>query len=87
MIKSDAEDLPSEVARDLWKAGVAFAVAQVGSLRGPGVMMLDLAGIRSHIDSGKDRVMPENPLDDGVDLFRVPRVYLAMIGNFMGERA
>jgi len=38
MIKSDAEDLPSEVARDLRKAKAAFAafaVAEVGSLRGP----------------------------------------------------
>jgi len=87
MIKSDAEDLTpdAEAARDLWQTGAAFAVAQIGSLRGPEVMMVELAGIRTHLDSGKDGFMPDNPLEDGVDLFRAPHVFLAMIGKCKGK--
>ena len=30
-------------------------------------------------------MLPVAPLDDGVDLFDAPHVYLAMVGNFKGE--
>ena len=56
------------------------AVANMGSLRGPEIFMLDLAGIRAHIKEGRQGVMPVSPLADGVDLFGAPHVYLAMIG-------
>ena len=40
-----------------------MAVAQIGSLRGPEVFMLDLVGIRADISKGKDGTLPEgNPL-------------------------
>ena len=47
--------------------------------------MLDLAGIRAHIEEGKRGVIPIALLDDGVDLFDILHVYLAMVGNFKGE--
>ena len=65
--------------------GVTIAVAQMGSLRGTEVFMLDLAGSRAHIEEGKQGVMPDAPFDDGVDIFGVPHVYLAIIGHFKGE--
>ena len=85
MIKDEANKQSGPEARELWKVGAAIAVAQMGSLRGPEVFMLDLAGIRSHIEEGKEGIMPLAPLDDGVDLFDAPHVYLAMVGNFKGE--
>ena len=85
MIKDEANEQSGPEARELWKVGAAIAVAQMGSLQGPEVFMLDLAGIRSHIEEGKEGTMPLAPLDDGVDLFDAPHVYLAMVGNFKGE--
>jgi len=85
MIKEDAISQAGAEARELWKVGAAIAVAQMGSLRGPEVFMLDLAGIRAHIEEGRHGVVPDSPLDDGVDLFDAPHVYLAMIGQFKGE--
>ena len=47
--------------------------------------MLNLTGIYAHIEDGKRGVIPVAPLDDGVDLFDAPHVYLVMVGNFKGE--
>ena len=47
--------------------------------------MLDLAGIKKHIMLGKSGVMPDKPLDLGVDLFDAPHVHLAFIGKFKGK--
>lgn len=85
MIKEEAMAKEGDEARELWKVGAAIAVAQMGSLRGPEIFMLDLAGIRVHIEEGRQGRMPDSPLDDGVDLFDAPHVYLAMIDQFKGE--
>ena len=47
--------------------------------------MVDLAGIHAHIEEDRQGGMPDSSLDDGVDLFDAPHVYLAMIGKFKGE--
>ena len=87
MINEEAMSKEGSEARELWKwkVGAAIAVAQMGSLRGPEVFMVDLAGIRAHIEEGRQGIMPNSPLEDGVDLFDAPHVYLAMIGQFKGE--
>ena len=85
MIKDKATSQAGYEARELWKVGAAISVAQMVSLRGPENFMLDLAGIRAHIEEGRQGVMPDSPLDDGVDLFDAPHVYLAMIDKFKGD--
>jgi len=85
MIKEEASRQHTSVANELHKVGAAVAEAQVGSLRGPEVFMLDLASIRKHIMLGKSGVMPDKPLDLGVDLFDAPHVLLAFVGKFKGE--
>ena len=85
MIKEEATMQPFELSKELWKVGAAIATAQSGSLRGPEVFMLDLAGLREHIDLGRDGVMPDKPMDLGTDLFDAPHVHIALIGKFKGE--
>ena len=86
LIKVEVTTQTPEVANEMWKVGAAMAVAQMGSLRGPEVFMLDLAGIRAHIARGRNGVLPEgNPLEVGQCLLSAPHVYLALIGNFKGE--
>jgi len=68
MIKDKATFQSGYDTRELWKVGAAIAVAQMGSLRGPEVLMLDLAGIRVHIEEERQGVMPDSSLDGGVGL-------------------
>ena len=53
MIKKEANQQSGSEARELWKVGTTVAVAQTGCLQGPENFMLDLAGIRAHIEEGK----------------------------------
>ena len=86
LIKVEVTTQTPRVANEMWKVGAAMAVAQMGSLRGPEVFMLDLAGIRAHIARGRNGVLPEgNPLEVGQCLLSAPHVYLALIANFKGE--
>ena len=85
-IREAAEAEPSRLlANQLWKAGAAVAVGLMGSLRGPEIWMLDLAGIRRHIEVGRNGVLPANPLRKGVDLFQAPHVVLCLLGVLKGE--
>ena len=85
MIKQEVLTQPPYIAREMLKVGAAIATAQSGSLRGPEVLMLDLAGIRTHISKGRNGIMPEKPMDVGTDLFNAPHVYIALLGEFKGE--
>ena len=78
-IKEEAAHQPWELAKELIKVGAALTVAQAGSLRGPEVFQLDLAGIRNHIQAGRDGVLLDKPLDPGTDLFNAPYIYIALI--------
>ena len=71
--------------RELWKVGAAIACPQAGSLRGPEVFFMDIAGLIKHIGKGKGGVIPENPLLLGVNLNGAPHVHLVMQGKFKGE--
>jgi hypothetical protein len=47
--------------------------------------LLDLAGLRSHIQKGRDGILPDNPLRTGTNLTGVPHVVAVLIGRFKGE--
>lgn len=84
-IEEEASSLPPLEAAPLWKCGAAIAVGMMGSLRGPEIWMLDLAGIRRHIRQGKEGILPRDPLKEGTDLFGAPFVTLCLLGRFKGE--
>jgi hypothetical protein len=49
-MKEEAKKQEHQVAREFFKVGAAIALAVCGSLRGNKVLMLDLNGLRKHID-------------------------------------
>ena len=90
MIKAAAEAMEpvnSAAANELWKLGAGIVVGVIGSLRGPEIWMLDLAGIRRYIKLGceEGRVLPKHPFRKGSDILNPPHVYLALLGHFKGE--
>ena len=52
LAKEEAEEAPPGWAADIYKFGAAMVVAQCGSLRGPEVLTMDLAGMHTHINLG-----------------------------------
>ena len=85
-IKRVAPTKPKSVRHQLWKVGAAIATAQVCSLRGPEVLLLDLAGLREHIHMGRRGTIPHNPVSMGTDLADVPYIFVTLLGEFKGER-
>ena len=85
LVKEEAEEAPPGYATDLYKFGAAVVVAQCGSLRGPEVLTLDLAGLRSHIAMGRVGTIPQDPLKIGQDLSGAPHVFLTLLRKFKGE--
>ena len=69
----------------LCKVGAAIAVGVAGSLRGNGIVYMDLAGTRELLDRGKEGVMPLRPFAKGTDLMRAPYVHITLQGKFKGE--
>ena len=85
MIKVEASQHSREIAFELLKVGAAIVVGLCGSLRGPEIFMLDLAGLREIIHRGKEGVMPDDPLKVGTDLSDAPHIHLALMGQLKGE--
>jgi hypothetical protein len=85
LVKEEIQDAPPGLARDLYKFGAAVAVAQCGSLRGPEVLTMDLAGMRTHIDLGREGTVPDEPMKVGQDLSGVPHLFFTLLGKFKGE--
>ena len=85
MVKEEAGDNEERVAAEFIKFGAAVALATCGSLRGPEVFLLDLAGLHKYIELGKTGVMPIDPMKDGTDLSGAPYVIAPLIGEFKGE--
>lgn len=85
LVKEEAEESPPGLAGDLFKFGAAVAVAQCGSLRGPEVLTMDLAGMWTHIELGKGGVIPQEPMKVGQDLSDVPHIFFTLLGKFKGE--
>ena len=85
MIKYEAAQQPRHIAFEMLKVGAAIAVGLCGSLRGPEIFMLDLAGVREIIHRGKDGVIPDDPFKPGTDLSNVPHIHLALMGQLKGE--
>ncbi len=85
LVKEEAIDAVPGFRDDLYKFGAAVVVAQCGSLRGPEVLTMDLAGMRAHISLGKDGTLPAEPLRVGQDLSDAPYVFFTLLGKFKGE--
>lgn len=85
LIKQEALAEVPQVAREYWKVGAAIALAICGSLRGPEILRLDLAGLREHIGRGREGVLPDKPLKTGTDLTNAPHIMVVLIGDFKGE--
>jgi len=85
MIKLEASQHPQEIAFELLKVGAAIVVGLCGSLRGPEIFMLDLAGLRDIMHRGKEGVIPDDPLKVGTDLSDAPHIHLALMGQLKGE--
>ena len=69
LIKKDAARscVPSEASM-LWKLGAYLTICMAASLRGHEGFFLDLAGLRKHIASGKDGVVPPGYSIHGIPL-------------------
>ena len=85
LAKEEAEEAPPGWAADIYKFGAAVVVAQCGSLRGPEVLTMDLAGMHTHISLGQGGAVPQDPMKVGQDLTGVPLVFLTLLGKFKGE--
>ncbi len=85
MVRDEASEAPPGYARDLYKFGAAVVVAQCGSLRGPEVLTMDLAGMHTHISLGRGGTLPVDPMKVGQDLSDAPHVFFTLLGKFKGE--
>ncbi len=85
LLQQEVEMEVPHVAREYWKVGTANMLAVCASLRGPEVLLLDLAGLKNHIQKDKEGVLPDKPLRTGTNLTSVPHVVVVLIGKFKGE--
>ncbi len=85
LLKQEVEAEPLPIAREYLKVGAAIALATCASLRGPKVLLLDLAGLRQNIDKGKNGSLPQFPLKVSINLTEAPRVIAVLLGNFKGK--
>ncbi len=85
MVKEEAEEAAPGQRDNLMKFGAGMVVAQCGSLRGPEVLTMDLAGMRAHISLGSRGVLPPDPLLVGQDLSDAPYIFYTLLGKFKGE--
>lgn len=85
VVKEEAEEAPGGFADVLYKFGAAVVVAQCGSLRGPEVLTMDLAGMRAHVSLGRTGTIPVDPMKVGQDLSGAPYIFLTLLGKFKGE--
>ncbi len=85
LVKNELEEQDDWVAREYCKFGAAVALAMCGSLRGPEVFLLDLAGLWMYIEMGRSGTVPPDPLKAGTDLSKAPYVIATLIGEFKGE--
>ena len=85
LVKEEAEEQEHHVAREFFKVEAAIALALCGSLQGNEVFMLDLNGLRRHINLGKEGTLPEDPMKAGTDLSQAPHIIIPLLGEFKGE--
>jgi hypothetical protein len=85
LLQQEAEVEVPHVAREYWKVGAEIALAVCASLRGPEVLLLDLASIKNHIQKGKEGVLPDKPLRTGTNLTGVPHVAVVLIRKIKGD--
>jgi hypothetical protein len=72
LVKFKLEEQDDWVVMEYYKFSAAAALAICGSLRGPEVFMLDLAGLWKYLEMGKDGIMPDEPLKAGINLSKAP---------------
>jgi hypothetical protein len=85
LVKEEAEEQEHQVAREFFKVGAAIALAMCGSLQGNEVFMLDLNGLRKHINLGKGGTLPKDPMKAGTDLSQAPHIIIPLLSEFKGE--
>jgi hypothetical protein len=85
LLKQEAEVEPPPIAREYLKVCMAIALATCASLRGPKVLLLDVAGLRWNIDKGKNGSIPQSLLKVGVNLTEAPHVIAVLLENFKGR--
>jgi hypothetical protein len=86
----DAEESESYVdANELWKVGAYVCVLTVASLRGHEGFYLDLAGMRGHIEKGRNGTIPasihKNTVLTEEMCMDLPHVTICLLGRFKGE--
>ena len=86
VVQEEMEEVEEEwLRREYIKFGAATALAVCGSLRGPKVFLLDLAGLRKYITLGQNGTLPADPLKPGANFSHYPYVMATLIGEFKGE--
>ena len=85
LVKNELEEQDDWVVKEYCKFGAAAALAICGSLRGPEVFLLDIAGLWMYIGMGRSRIVPPNPLKTRTNLSKAPYVIATLIGEFKGE--
>ncbi len=71
--------------REYIKFGAATSLAIRGSLRGPEVFLLDLAGLWEYLKLGQWGILPEDPLKPRDDFSSHPYIIVTLIGEFKGD--
>ena len=76
-------------ANELWKVGAYICVLTAASLRDHEGFYLDLAGMRKHISTGRDGIVPDGLDKNSVlteeDCLALPHVTICLLGKFKGE--
>ena len=86
IVQEEMEEVEEEwLQREYIKFGAAAVLVVCGSLRGPEVFLLDLAGLRKYITLGRNGTLAVDPLKPGADFSNNPYVMATLIGEFKGE--
>ncbi|KAL7526641.1 hypothetical protein ACHAWF_001856 [Thalassiosira exigua] len=89
-IQANAEEAEDElVANELWKLGGYLTCSVVASLCGNEGFMMDLAGLRQHIDNGRHGEVPAKITKETIlteqECLRLPHVAICLFGKVKGE--
>ena len=89
-IERDAKECRGKLeANELWNIGAFICLVTSASLRGYEVLYMDISGLRSHLDKGREGVVPpeltHNLVLDETAVHSLLHVAIYLLGNFKGE--